>query len=657
MFKNMFTLFPVLLFFCTSSAYSSERAYEIQSPDGRIEMQVRLTDRIYYRVLVDDQEILWFSPLSMKTSQGVFGAKPELVGSDLRSVDETIHTVWGIRSEVRDHYNEIQLDFEGGYSVLFRAYNDGVAYRFKSNDPGELIVYEEEIEYRFWQSYPMVNQVLDGFDSSYEAFYTKQSISEVAPDNLIGLPSIVDQGDIKLAITESDVFEYPGFYLSKNGVHNRNYLNGKLPRYPTKVEQGGTHMFNKVVTERADYICKTEGDRLFPWRVIKIARSDLELADSDLVYKLARPSKVEDTDWIQPGLVAWDWWNAMNLTGVDFETGVNTETYKYFIDFASENGIPYVIMDEGWSDQFDVLLPTPAVDMPFLTQYAKSKGVKLILWMVADTIDRQYEVAFPLLQEWGIAGIKVDFIQRDDQLAIEYYERIAREAAKYELMVDYHGCSKPTGLHRTYPNLVNYEAVRGNEYNKFSPDANTPEHDVQIAFIRMLAGPMDYTPGGMRNVTEGNFIDSFETPMVLGTRARQMGMLVTYYSPIQMLCDAPTAYEQFPDILELISTIPATWDDTKVLAGKMGEFIVIARKSGDDWFVGGLNNWNEREVTIDLSQFAKAGDYSATILSDGVNANRDPEDFAIDQQNVDGSEKLKITMKQGGGFVLKLVRQ
>ncbi|HKJ79365.1 MAG TPA: glycoside hydrolase family 97 protein [Prolixibacteraceae bacterium] len=626
----------------------------VSSPDGKITVNVKLTDRVYYNLEVDGNEVMWYSPLSMNTNKGIFGQNPELKNSKISSVDETIKTVWGNRSEVPNHYNELKLSFDDGYNVLFRAYNDGVAYRFQSDLDGELIVYDEEVEYRFWEDHPMINHVVDSYTSSYEKNYTRQNISDITTENLISLPSIIDNGKLKLAILESDLYEYPGFYLTKKGNHTRYYLDGSFPKYPTKWEPGGHSLFNLVVQERADFIAKTTGKRNFPWRVIAVAREDGDLVDSDLVYKLARPAKIE-TDWIRPGKVAWDWWNALNLKGVDFETGINNETYEYFIDFAAENNIEYVIMDEGWSDQFDVLLPTPLVDMEHLTNYAKEKGVKLILWAVWHTIDRQYKEAFELFNKWGIAGIKVDFIDRDDQLAIEFYERLVREAAKYELLVDYHGVSKPTGLHRTYPNLINYESVRGNEYNKFSTN-QTPGHNVDIAFARMVAGPIDYTPGAMTNSVEGDFHQSFENPMSYGTRAHQLGMYVVYYAPLQMLSDAPTAYEKYPDILSFLSDVPTTWDETKVLGGKIGEYVVVARKKNDDWYIGGLTNWDERDVEIDLSEFA-SGEYDATFLLDGINANRIASDYQVETRKVDSSEKLNINMKKGGGFAIQLKKQ
>lgn len=635
-----------LLLLLTSQLLNAQIA-SVTSPDGSLRVNIKLTDRIYYDLEVDGKETMWYSPISMQTSQGELGINPVLQTQDTKSVNETIETVWGIRSEVKDEYNELTLNFKKGFSLIFRAYNDGVAYRFKTALKGELIVYNEEVEYRFWKNYDVLSKLADSYTTSFEQLYTRQRLRDITPKNLVTLPMVIKADSVSLTVLESDLYDYPGMYLSKTQSNShRSYLDGKFAQYPTAWVQNNFHL---EVTERAPYIAKTTGSRAFPWRALAVSRNDMDMADSDLVYKLARPSKVEG-DWIKPGKVAWDWWNATNLKGVDFETGINNKTYEYFIDFAARNHIEYVIMDEGWSDQFDVLLPTPMVDMEHLTSYAKQKGVKLILWAVWHTIDRQYKEAFELFEKWGIAGVKVDFIDRDDQLAIEFYERLIAEAAKHHLLVDFHGCSKPTGLHRTYPNLINYEGVHGNEYNKFN-DEQTPSHNVDLAFTRMMTGPMDYTPGAMSNSIQGDFHLSYYNPQSQGTRCHQLGMYVVYYAPLQMLCDAPTAYEQYPDILKFLGEVPTSWDDTKVLAGKLGEYIVIARKKGDTWYIGGMNNWNERDLELDLNAILPSGSYQVDLIVDGVNANRNAGDYRSETRTISTSSPFKVTMKKGGGFV------
>ncbi|MCL4159064.1 UNVERIFIED_CONTAM: hypothetical protein GTU68_032908, partial [Idotea baltica] len=447
----------------------------------------------------------------------------------------------------------------------------------------------EEVAFRFTEDHQLISHVVGDFQTSYEKLYTRHKISEVVEKEFVSLPLVVDQGDLKIAITEADLFDYPGMYLMRLENNNRFDMLGLFPQYPTKWEPGGLCQFNLRVTERADYLAETDGTRNFPWRVMIVAAEDIELADNDLVYKLSRPSKIE-TDWVKTGKVAWEWWNAWNLEGVDFEAGVNNRTYEFYIDFAADNGLEYVIMDEGWSDQFDLLLQKPNIDVLHLVEYAKERNVQIVLWCVWHALDRNMGPVLDQFEAWGIAGTKVDFIDRDDQIAINFYERLAAESAKRKLFVNIHGCSKPTGLHRTYPNVINYESVRGNEYNKFGKD-ETPGHNVDLVYTRMIAGPMDYTPGAMRNSTEGNFHMDNENTMSHGTRCHQLGMYIVYYSPMQMLCDAPTAYMKYPDILKFLGEVPAIWDETKALMGELGKYIAIARKKDGVWYVGALTDW------------------------------------------------------------------
>lgn len=625
---------------------------QLESPSKNICLQVKFTDKIYYAIDFEGENVMWYSPLSLMLQDGtVLGYHPKLVQSHTEEVDEVIPTVWGIRSEVRNAYNQLTLEMEGGYSVVFRAYDDGVAYRFKTHLDRTIKVMAEEVGFRFLQDHSLVAHVVGDFQTSYEKLYTKYKISEVVEEEFISLPLVVDTPTCKLAITEADLYDYPGMYIRKLGNNNRYFLDGLFPAYPTAWEEGGLCQFNLRVTERANYLAETQGVRDFPWRVVIVAGTDSELADSDMVYKLSRPSVIE-TDWIKPGKVAWDWFNDWNLIGVDFETGVNNRTYEYYIDFAAEHGLEYVIMDEGWSDVFDLLLQKPTVDVPHLVQFAAERKVGIVLWCVWHTLDRQMQEALDQFQEWGVKGVKVDFIDRDDQIAIDFYETLARETAKRELLLNIHGCSKPTGLHRTYPNVINYEGVRGNEYNKFDKD-ETPGHNVDLVFTRMIAGPMDYTPGSMRNSVEGKFFTDFNNPMSHGTRCHQLGMYVVYYSPMQMLCDAPTAYLPYPDILSFLSEVPVTWDETVVLDGKIGEYVVIARQKGTDWYIGALTDWTEREIEVDLS-FLSDKNYQARIFADGINANRQAEDYRVIERTLTRRDRLRLKLKSGGGAAIQI---
>ena len=499
-----FTKILLLLVFCLSFMGTMAQNYKLQSPDGHTTLKVKFTDKIYYGVDYKGKEALWDSPISITLGNGkILGQHPEVLKSSTNSVSGTIETVWGIRKNIIENYNELRLDFKGSYSLIFRAYNDGVAYRFATKFKNDIIIKNEEVGFRFRKNHNLYAHVVGDFQTSFEKLFTRTPLNDLKEKDYVSLPLVIDQGDLKISLVESDVYDYPGLYLKREDGHDRSYLVGKFPEYPLSFKDGNWGLFGKRVVDRANYIAKTNGTRNFPWRAIVIAEKDINLADNDMVYKLARPSKIK-TNWIKPGKVAWDWWNDWNLEGVDFETGVNNKTYEYYIDFAAKNNIEYVILDEGWSDQFDLLLPVPNIDVPHLVKYGEKKGVKIILWCIWKVLDRQLHDALNQFKEWGVAGTKIDFVDRDDQLAINFYENVAAQSAKRELLVDYHGASKPTGLHRTYPNVINFEGVKGNEYNKFAADI-TPSHNVDIAFTRMLAGPIDYTPGAMNNSTKEHF--------------------------------------------------------------------------------------------------------------------------------------------------------
>lgn len=647
--------FLLLFLIWSTCSHLTAQSYSLFSPNKKIEVKIKATDKLYYAVDFNDKNLMWFSELGLKEYNGqTMGQDPKIIGTKQNSISEIIQPVWGISSEIKDEYNEMILEMKGNYNVVFRAYDYGVAYRFQTQKTGELIIENEIVNYRFLQDHEILAHVVGDFQTSYEKLYTEMPISKIEEKEFISLPLLVNTSEAKVVITESDVYDYPGLYLMKKGRNTRFYLDGLFPQYPTQWEQGGWQQFNLKVTQRANYLSKSSGSRNFPWRVMIIAEEEKNLLENDLVYQLARPSKIE-TDWIKPGKVAWDWWNDWNLKGVDFETGVNNKTYEYYIDFAAKNGIEYIIMDEGWSDQFDLFLQKPGIDVPYLVNYAKERGVGVILWAVWYPLDRQMMAALDQFEKWGVAGLKVDFIDRDDQIAVAFYERLASECAKRKLLLDYHGCSKPTGLHRTYPNLINYEGVRGNEYNKFST-GETPTHNIDIVYTRMLAGPMDYTPGAMRNSTQGNFQTNNSNPMSYGTRAHQLAMYVVYYSPLQMLCDAPTAYTPYPDILDFLSKVPVTWEKTIALQGKLRDYVAVARRSGTDWYVGAMTNWEERTLSIELD-FLDDQAYEAVLYLDGLNANRNAEDYRVLTKKVTKGDVLELDLKKGGGAVVVISRE
>lgn len=488
-----------------------------------------------------------------------------------------------------------------------------------------------------------------------ESYYRLQNISdaELKP-NYSSLPILVKPDDgVNILIHESDVLNYPCLNIQSN-PNRKNSLIGVHSLYPKTVEPGGHNNFNLVVKQTENFIAKTNGNRSFPWRIIAFEENDKDILSNELVYLLASENKLENTSWIKPGKVAWDWWNAMNLTGVPFKTGFNTDTYKYFIDFAAENGIEYINIDDGWSDWFDLTKVTDKLNIQEVADYAKNKNVGIFLWSVWWTIDKQMKEALDQFQQWGIKGVKVDFMDRDDQIVVNFHERLLKEAAKRNILVNYHGAYHPTGLSRSYPNNINVEGVRGLEWNKFDPDGVTPDHDVMIPFIRMFAGSMDYTPGSMQNYNKNDWREITDRPMSQGTRCHQLAIFVVYYGALQMIADSPTAYEKEPDYLNFLSRIPTFWDETHPLKSKVGDYVTVARRKGEDWYVGGMTNWDSRSVSINFDFLDNSKTYNAEIFSDGVNADRVGNDYIITNKTIKKDDEIEFEMSEGGGFALRL---
>jgi alpha-glucosidase len=630
------------------------KTHELLSPDGKIRVVIQVDKEISYAVFCDGIEIIVPSPVSLTVEgAGTLGKNPDLANFKTRSVnEEIIPPVKEKRDLVLDRFNEAVLRFRGNYSLIFRTYDDGVAYRFATGFKNPIKVTSEEVSFRFGTDHSVYFPVVESFQTSFERNYSCLPLSQITAEKMAFLPVLVDfQGGPKVAITEADLDDYPGLYVM-GSPDDSPALFGKFAAYPLKEELKRDRTL--AVAERANYIAETRGSREFPWRVLLFARKDGDLIESDLVYRLSGPSALKDTSWIKPGKVAWDWWNALNLFGVDFQSGINTETYKHYIDFASRFGIEYIILDEGWSDPSDLFKVNPTVDIAQLLAYGREKNVGLILWCVWLTLDRQLEKALDLFAEWGVKGIKVDFMDRDDQKVVNFYKKVAAEAARRKLLVDFHGAFKPTGLRREYPNVVTREGVLGLEYSKWS-DKVTPEHDLLIPFIRMLAGPMDFTPGAMRNAAKDNFRPVFSEPMSQGTRCHQLAMFVVYESPLQMLCDSPSAYLQEPDIMDFLSRVPTVWDETTVLEAKVGDYVVVARKSGAEWYVGAMTDWTPRELEVDLS-FLGPGEYRADIYADGANASKFAADYDITKAVVSAGEKLKIKLAPGGGWAARLFK-
>jgi alpha-glucosidase len=622
----------------------------VTSPNGALSVTVGVGEQLTWAVTLRGKTILKPSRLGITLADGqVLGAKPVVKATSTSAVDDVLRPVVRVkRAEVRDHYNARRIDFAGGYALLVRAYDDGVAYRFVTALPGDITVVNEDATFAWAGDHPTYFPEETSFQSHQERLYKQVKVSEVGK-RFSSLPAMVVLPDgVKAVITEADLFDYPGMDLT--GDTAALTLRGLFPAYPKKVELRRDR--DEVVTEREGYIAKTTGTRGFPWRALVIAEHDETLLDTDLVYRLASETTMTDTGWIWPGLVAWDWWNANNVYGVPFRAGVNTETYKHYIDFAAENGIPYIILDEGWYPLGNLLATVPAIDMEAIAAHARAKHVGLVMWVIWKTLDLQLQPALDQFEKWGVKGIKVDFMQREDQWMVNFYERVAKEAAKRHLLVDFHGAYKPTGLYRTHPNVVTSEGVLGLEQSKWSELAS-PENAVTFPFMRMLAGPVDYTPGAMINATKADFKPVWARPMSQGTRCQQLAMYVVYESPLQMLADSPSNYRKEPESLAFLSRVPTVWDETKVLSAKVGEYIVVARRSGADWYLGALTNWTARAVDIDLAWLG-AGAFTAEVFRDGPNADRAGVDYEHAELRLSASDKLTLRLAPGGGFAARI---
>ena len=623
----------------------------VTSPNGALVVTIGTEGQVTWSVTHRGRAVIEPSPIAMKLGDGrVLGETPILTTSFRRSIDTILKPpVRYRRAEIRDRFNEVVFAFSGSYSLAVRAYDDGVAYRWRTRLPGDITVADEEASFRFAGDHLLYFPEETSLLSHQERQYKQVKISEITPGRFSSLPAMAQlPGGMKAVITEADLFDYPGMNLTSGGP---NTLKGLFPAYPRKVELKRDR--DEHVIEREPYIAKTRGTRDFPWRVLVVAARDADLLDTDIVYRLAAETTMTDTSWIRPGKVAWDWWNGLNVFGVPFTSGVNTETYKHFIDFAAENGLEYIILDEGWYKLGDLLSITPGVDMDAIAAHAKQKNVGLIMWVIWKTLDLQMQPALDQFEKWGVKGIKVDFMQREDQWMVNYYERVAREAAKRKMLVDFHGAYKPTGLYRTWPNVVTSEGVLGLEQSKWG-DMASPDNAVTFPFMRMLAGPVDYTPGAMLNAAKKDFKPIFDRPMSQGTRCQQLAMYVVFESPLQMLADSPSNYRREPESLAFLAAVPSVWDETRVLSAAVGEHILVARRSGREWFVGALTNWEARDIVADLS-FLGAGEFKAVIFRDGVNADRAGVDYAREERSVTAADRLPIHLAPGGGWAARFV--
>ncbi|MCB5259294.1 MAG: glycoside hydrolase family 97 protein [Bacteroidales bacterium] len=621
--------------------------YSVSSPDNSLRVEVTVNNTPSYSVFLNKRMIVAPSEIALILDGEKTSDKYEVVIAKNKHISEEYNPIVPFKSStVREDANSLIIAFTNSLSLEFRAYNNGVAWRWISDIPKEIKVENEITTFEF----PSAGKVWFPEESSlishYERRYVETLIDSISPDRFCSLPVLTSlRNGTKIAITEADLYNYPCLFLEGNS--SGNGFSEKFPSFVLKAKNKKDSDRNEEIAREADYIARTTGKRSFPWRVMMIAETDDELITNDLVYTLSRKGKSQNFEWVKPGRVAWDWWNAWNIYNVDFEAGINTQTYKYYIDFASQYGLEYIILDEGWSNTTDLYKVIPEIDLEEIIRYGKEKNVGVILWVLWKPLFKQLEI-LDEFQKMGIKGIKVDFMQRADQWMVEYYELIANEAAKRQLLVDFHGAFKPSGLRAKYPNVLSYEGVKGLENAKWSFDI-TPHHDATLPFTRQLAGPMDYTPGAMRNGGLKNFFISWTRPISQGTRAHQVALYVIFESGLQMFCDNPTNYLRNPETTDFMSQIPVTWDTTIVKEAVVGEYLLVARKKEQNWYLGAITDEEAREFSLGTG-FLPGGNFEITIFADGYNAHRTAEDFRILKKQIANGDTVNINMVAGGGW-------
>jgi alpha-glucosidase len=642
--RHVFLLFILAL--SHVAAVYGQNVIPLHSPDGKITLNIKTSDFFEIELVVDSVTVMDFSRISLSIEgEQILGLNPKVKKRVETAADQNIIPVVAEKyASIRENYNELQLICKGDYQLNLRAFNNGIAWQFETAFKEKITVNREQILLNFPDNSHIWFPEEDSFFSHNERYYLYEQIDLISSHRFCSLPALVEPpSGCKLLIMESGLKDYPGRWMRGTGSHA---LRGVYAGVVLEEEQLNDRDVRPA--GYAQYLAVTEGTRKFPWRIIGVAREDKNLVTNQLTYLLADTCHVEDVSWIRPGKVAWDWWNAWNIYGVDFRAGVNTDTYKYYIDFASRNGIEYIIMDEGWYELGDLMAVKPEIDMEEIIAYGKEKNVEVILWVIWKTLDDQWDEAFDQFEKWGVSGLKVDFMQRDDQWMVNYYWRIAEEAARRKMVVDFHGSYKPSGLRRAFPNVLTREGVRGLEQSKWS-DKNTPDHNLILPFIRMASGPMEYTPGAMVNATKENFRPVYTQPMSMGTRSHQLAMYVVYESPLQMLCDNPSKYMAEPECTEFLASVPVVWDTTIILSASIGDHIAVARKKDKDWYIGCMTNWEPRELELNFS-FLEPGKHEIEIWQDGINADRYASDYKKVSMKISSGVNLKIKMAPGGGW-------
>lgn len=639
--------FLLSVFLCLVLSLHAQKKLELVSPNGELKVSFNLSDKIYYSIDYNREVLLKDNSLQLTLKNQVLGQNPKLRRQKRTSVNERLTPVVPLKyAGIDNSYNQLVLTFKD-YSVEFRVFNDGVAYRFVTSLKGEVEVMGEEFAINFPADYLLHLQQPGGFKTAYEESYTHvQSNAWKPQDRMAVLPALIDtRKDYKILISESDLTDYPCMFFKGTGT---NGMVSTFPKAPLAFTESDDRSVK--ITQEADYIAKTKGTRNYPWRYFVITKNDRQLIENTMTYKLAEKNQLQDISWIKPGQVSWEWWNDAAPYGpdVNFVSGYNLATYKYYIDFASKFGIPYIIMDEGWAKSTrDPYTPNPEVNLHELIRYGKEKNVGIVLWLTWLTVENNFDL-FKTFNEWGVKGLKIDFMDRSDQWMVNYYERVAREAAKNKLFVDFHGSFKPAGLEYKYPNVLSYEGVRGME----QMGGCRPDNSLYLPFMRNAVGPMDYTPGAMISMQPDVYSAERPNAASIGTRAYQLALFVVFESGLQMLADNPTLYYRNEDCTRFITQVPVTWDETVALEAKAGEYVIVAKRKGDKWYIGGITNngENQREFTVKLDFLKKNHSYQMTSFEDGINAGRQAMDYRCKSSQVKAGDSFTVKMVRNGGF-------
>lgn len=638
-----------LLLSVFSTVAFAKAGYEVTSPDGGLRLGVSVSDKINYDIYCQGELLLGNGTMLMVVDGETLGANPRVTGKTMKEVSETITPVVAYKSSrIPNDYKQLTLKFRGGYSVEFRVFDDGVAYRFVTDRKGEIEVADELFQVDLPQDCLIHHQQSRGFKTSYEEPYRHEPLDKWKEEKgYTLLPALVEAGNnVKVLVSESDLRDYPAMFLT--GAAGNRGFSSAFPKNPIEFGEDGDRSL-KLVKE-ADYIAKTDGRRTFPWRYFVITTDDGKLIENNMTARLASGSRIADPSWIKPGVTTWEWWNGATPYGPDvtFKAGCNTETYKYFIDFASKFGVDYILLDEGWAKStLDPFVPNDNLDLKALVEYGKSKNVGVILWLTWLSVENNFDL-FEKFAQWGVSGVKIDFMDRSDQWMVNFYERVAKEAARHKLFVDFHGAFKPAGLEYEYPNVLSYEGVRGME----QMGGCTPDNSLFLPFMRNAVGPMDYTPGAMLSYQPRQYHADRPNSGSIGTRAYQMALFVLFETGLQMMADNPSLYYQNEDCARFMAEVPVQSDATISLEAKVGEYAIVAKRKGDRWYVGGMTNNREEERVFEISlDFLDEGkEYEMTSFEDGVNANYQAMHYVKNVRKVRKGDTVKVSMARNGGY-------